>query len=99
MRRPSPQTQRVLDALYERPDRWWHGYELAKSVDLKSGTLYPILIRLGDRGFLDHHWETPEPGARPRHVYRLTSSGKTYAAEWRRSASALTATQLGGAHP
>ena len=40
---------RVLQALAADPARWRYGYDLATEVHLKSGSLYPILIRLADR--------------------------------------------------
>jgi PadR family transcriptional regulator, regulatory protein PadR len=43
---------------------------------LKSGSLYPILIRLADRGLVEARWEEEQPAGRPRrHLYRLTSDG------------------------
>jgi DNA-binding MarR family transcriptional regulator len=51
-RRPSPQTLAVLLALAAKPERWCHGSDLCRSLDLKPGTLYPILIRLAERGLL-----------------------------------------------
>jgi PadR family transcriptional regulator, regulatory protein PadR len=48
--RPSPQTLAVLLALAAKPERWSHGYDLCRSLDLKPGTVYPILIRLAERG-------------------------------------------------
>ena len=71
----SPQTVRVLHALAAEPAGWRHGYDLVVQLDLKSGSLYPILIRLRDRGLLDSRWETSETGRPPRHVYRLTVAG------------------------
>jgi len=72
----SPQTLSVLAALYEQPSRWQHGYALASTTGLKSGTLYPILIRLADRGLVEACWqEEPQPGRPRRHLYRLTADG------------------------
>ena len=72
----SVQTLSVLAALCERPSRWCHGYALARQTGLKSGTLYPILMRLADRGWLEASWEDEQPAGRPRrHLYRLTSEG------------------------
>jgi PadR family transcriptional regulator PadR len=78
----SRQTRYLLAALLEQPRAWRHGYELSKDTGLKSGTLYPQLIRLSDQGFLDSRWKEPErPGRPPRHVYRLTASGRALARE------------------
>jgi PadR family transcriptional regulator PadR len=72
----SPQTVSVLLALRSDPSRWRHGYDLAKETGLKSGTLYPILIRLAGCGLVEAAWEEPPPAGRPRrHQYRLTADG------------------------
>ena len=49
----SAQTLSVLAALCDQPSQWQHGYALARQTGLKSGTLYPILIRLADRGVVE----------------------------------------------
>jgi PadR family transcriptional regulator, regulatory protein PadR len=72
----SPQTLAVLMALSEQPSAWQHGYALAQETGLKSGTLYPILIRLADRGLVEACWQDePVPGRPRRHLYRLTAHG------------------------
>jgi PadR family transcriptional regulator, regulatory protein PadR len=82
-RRPSPQTSKVLDALAADPSAWRYGYELGLAVGLRSGSLYPILMRLCDRDLLDAKWEDGPPlGRPPRHLYRLTSSGLEHAATY-----------------
>jgi PadR family transcriptional regulator PadR len=81
-RRCSRQTLALLAALMERPRTWQHGYEISKETGLKSGTLYPILMRLSDQGLLDSRWKDAErPGRPPRHVYRLTANGLALARE------------------
>jgi DNA-binding PadR family transcriptional regulator len=81
-RRPSPQTVAVLGALAGQPSTWRYGYELGQEVGLKAGSLYPILIRLCDRGWLEASWETDPPAGRPaRHLYRLTGAGLQLAAQ------------------
>lgn len=79
-RTPSPQTTRVLRALAADPARWRYGYDLATEVHLKAGSLYPILIRLADRALLETSWELGPPGRPPRHLYRLTPTGRQYVA-------------------
>ncbi len=72
----SAQTLSVLAALCEQPSQWRHGYGIAKDTGLKSGTLYPILIRLADRGLVEACWQDePQPGRPRRHLYRLSSDG------------------------
>jgi DNA-binding PadR family transcriptional regulator len=76
----SPQAVRVLLALAADPAQWRYGYDLATEVHLKSGSLYPILIRLADRDLLETSWEPAPPGRPPRHLYRLTPTGRQYVA-------------------
>ena len=80
-RAPSPQTMKVLRALAAAPARWRYGYELGTETGLKAGSLYPILVRLADRGLLEASWEeSPPPGRPARHLYRLTPGGQELAA-------------------
>jgi PadR family transcriptional regulator, regulatory protein PadR len=72
----------VLAALCDQPTEWRHGYALAKQTGLKSGTLYPILIRLAERGLVEACWQDePQPGRPRRHLYRLTADGLGAATE------------------
>ncbi len=81
-RRLSDQTLALLAVLLEQPRKWRHGYGLSKDTGLKSGSLYPILMRLCERGLLDSKWEaSSEPGRPPRHVYKLTAAGSALAKE------------------
>jgi len=78
MHRPrfSAQTLAVLADLCATPSQWRHGYGIARNTGLKSGTLYPVLIRLADRGLVEARWEDEQPAGRPRrHLYRLTPEG------------------------
>ncbi|MEV4537648.1 PadR family transcriptional regulator [Asanoa sp. NPDC049518] len=80
VRRPSPQTVAVLAALGEAGDGWSHGYDLCRVLGLKAGTVYPILIRLTERGHVETSWETDPPRGRPaRHLYRLSTAGAEFA--------------------
>jgi PadR family transcriptional regulator, regulatory protein PadR len=70
----------VLNVLLTRPGEWRHGYDLMREAGLKSGTLYPLLMRLADDGVLESEWHAPVPPARaPRHAYRLTGKGRALA--------------------
>ena len=81
-RPPSSQTISVLVALAADPARWRYGYDLATEVRLKSGSLYPILVRLADGDLLETSWE-PGVGSRPpRHLYRLTPTGREFLTAW-----------------
>jgi PadR family transcriptional regulator, regulatory protein PadR len=81
-RPPSAQTMSVLLALAEEPAAWRHGYDLCQQTGLKAGSMYPILMRLADRGLLDTKWESEVPAGRPpRHLYRLAQAGADIARE------------------
>lgn len=73
-------TKLVLAAFEARPGDWRYGYDLCREVGIKSGTLYPMLIRLAEQGLLAAEWRAPEkPGRPPRHTYRLTAQGLAFA--------------------
>jgi PadR family transcriptional regulator PadR len=76
----STQAVNVLRALAVDPSQWRYGYDLGTEVRLKSGSLYPILVRLADRGLLEATWEPGPAGRPPRHLYRLSTAGREYLA-------------------
>lgn len=81
--RMSRQTVTIFRALLAEPREWRYGYDLSRETTLKSGTLYPILMRLNKRGWLETKWTAPDaPGRPPRHMYRLTSDGLRGAREF-----------------
>jgi len=81
-RTPSPAARRVLAALVRAGASGRHGYDLCREAQIKSGTLYPLLIRLEAQGYLAADWQVSEPPGRPpRHVYRLTAAGYRLADE------------------
>ena len=80
--RTSPQTRLLLASLLARPAEWRYGYDLSRETGLKSGTLYPILMRLAEKSLLETRWEETAGGGRPpRHMYRLTGLGQRWARE------------------
>jgi len=80
-RPPSEQAVFVILELAEDPAAWRHGYDLCLKTGLKAGSMYPILIRLAGKGWLETTWETELPAGRPpRHLYRLTQTGMKEAA-------------------
>ncbi|HEY7466407.1 MAG TPA: PadR family transcriptional regulator [Dehalococcoidia bacterium] len=86
----SRQTQTVLAALLGATEDWHYGYDLSKATGLKSGTLYPILMRLEAQGWLEARWEeAPQPGKPARHLYRLTALGASEARSALRPAEGL----------
>jgi DNA-binding PadR family transcriptional regulator len=89
-RKLSPQTLSVMQALANRPGDWLYGLELSKLTGLKSGSLYPILIRLSDRRLLESRWLQPaEQGRPPRHAYRISAAGLKALAETERNRNAV----------
>lgn len=58
-----------------------YGYEIARELgergvpDVKGGTLYPMLARLAEAGFLGREWAESELGP-GRYYYRLTIDGR-----------------------
>jgi len=87
----SLQTRTLLTAFLDRTQAWRYGYDLAKETGLRSGTLYPLLMRLTEQGLLEARWESSDrTGLPPRHTYRLTGAGIALAQEQSRS-QALTA--------
>lgn len=90
--RLTPQTIRILDAFLEQPADWKYGYDISRNTGLKSGTLYPILMRLAERSLLETMWEAGEAGKPPRHMYRFTPDGLRFA---RSNATVGTAGSIG----
>ena len=77
-----------------------YGYELISTLErrggqpfqLKEGTLYPVLYRLENAGWIEARWETLERGV-PRKYYQLTPSGaeqlKALIIDWHEFSSAV----------
>ena len=82
MERLTRTTTRTLLAFLEAPRSWRYGYDLMKVAAISSGTLYPLLARLTEDGWLESRWEESElPGKPPRQLYRLTAAGRVQAAQ------------------
>ena len=70
----------VLSLVEDRPR---HGYEIGQLIELRSrgvlhfnvGSLYPLLYRLENRGWIRGRW-IEKAGQRRRRYYRLTSAGE-----------------------
>jgi PadR family transcriptional regulator, regulatory protein PadR len=87
----SPQALAVV-AVLAGADDWRHGYDLMAQAGVKSGTLYPLLMRLEAQGLLEARWvESPQAGRPLRHVYRLTQSGRDWVASLTEAMAALQA--------
>jgi PadR family transcriptional regulator PadR len=73
----------ILSALYRRSH---YGYSLVRdltvseSMELKEGTIYPILTRLAKEGLVWTEWVESNQGP-PRKYYALTSAGRSMCEE------------------
>jgi PadR family transcriptional regulator PadR len=74
--RVTPATLDVLEALLG-PDDELYGLKIAQNAGRKTGSVYPILARLEESGWVDSHWELDEPSPRGprRRFYRLNPHG------------------------
>lgn len=74
----------VLEAVRVR-DRY--GYELveeiSRTIDVKEGTIYPLLKRLTNERYFDTYLQE-SVGGPPRKYYRLTASGAVRSEELKR---------------
>jgi PadR family transcriptional regulator PadR len=76
-----------------------HGWAIMKSTHRAGPTVYGVLDRLEDMGWIAGRWETehPEPGKPRRRLYRLTPQGEMAARELlreRRPEALLPASRL-----
>jgi PadR family transcriptional regulator, regulatory protein PadR len=77
----------ILSIVESRPR---HGYEIGKLIETRSqgqlkfhvASLYPLLYRLEERGWLKGRWVERE-GQRRRRFYRLTPEGRRVLARQR----------------
>jgi DNA-binding PadR family transcriptional regulator len=68
----------VLKVFANAPLEEHYGLEICRTAGLPGGTIYPILARFEQAGWLASTWEQIDPvaaGRRPRRLYRLTPSG------------------------
>ena len=79
----------ILSLLDARPR---HGYDLSKLIHARSGgqltfhidSLYPLLYRLEERGWINGTW-VEKPGERRRRYYKVTAAGRRVLAEQRKT--------------
>jgi DNA-binding PadR family transcriptional regulator len=86
----------VLRELLAEPGREVYGLQVRAATGICSGTLYPILGRLEEKGWTTSRWEDiypPAEGRPPRRYYRLTELGDREA----RAALARWGQRLNGA--
>jgi len=87
----------ILSLVEARPR---HGYELSRLIEVRSegvirfnvASLYPLLYRLEQRGWIKGRW-VEEAGQRRRRFYRLTAEGRQVLAAqrhtWREFVAAI----------
>ena len=79
----------ILSLLDARPR---HGYDLSKLIHTRSGgqltfhidSLYPLLYRLEERGWLQGSW-VEKAGERRRRFYKVTAEGRRVLARQRKT--------------
>lgn len=89
---------RVLEKFLDDPTAEIHGFMLVELLKIKSGALYPLLIRYENIGWLESRWEESDaPGPRKR-LYRLTAEGAPAARQFLSEArvSSIKSRKLGG---
>lgn len=80
--RMSGPTLKVLKFYLITPAADHSGAAISKATGVGAGTLYPLLARLEEAGWLESEWESIDPSeaGRPRRrFYRLTGIGQTRA--------------------
>lgn len=73
---------KVLQSLIADPGS--SGADIGRATGMPSGTVYPILARLEDAGWLQSAWESGNPtmlGRPRRRFYHLTALGARYSRE------------------
>lgn len=70
--RKTKATMQVLDVLLQAPTGIW-GLALAKKSGLSTGTVYPILARLEDLGWVLSYWDSEIDRSGPRRKYYVLS--------------------------
>jgi PadR family transcriptional regulator, regulatory protein PadR len=80
--RITAQTIKVLAALMSHTQGEVSGSQIGRTTGLASGTLYPILFRLEEAGWVESRWETEDPhelGRPRRRFYKITGVGASKA--------------------
>jgi DNA-binding PadR family transcriptional regulator len=75
---------KVLKFLIEKPLQGQSGADISRKLGISSGTLYPLLARLENAGWVTSEWERVDPteAGRPRRrFYTLTGHGQNCASK------------------
>jgi len=80
--RHTPATAAVIGVLIESTDPIW-GLQIVKTTGLKTGTVYPILERLEEAGWISSEWDSDMSRKGPRRKYfKLESAALSAAREY-----------------
>jgi DNA-binding PadR family transcriptional regulator len=80
IKRITKPTRKVLEALLISKAGIW-GLALTKEVNLPTGTVYPILGRLEELGWVDSFWEAASDRSGPRRKYYVLKDEAIIASE------------------
>ncbi|MGW4102070.1 PadR family transcriptional regulator [Streptomyces sp. NPDC004976] len=84
--RKTKTTVAVVRALYALPEEQRHGFGIALASKCRAGTVYKILDRLLEDGWLTFRWEAnPNEKNPPRKVFSFTEKGGREAAAFLQS--------------
>ena len=81
-RKPSLQELQVFGFMMQNPTSDFYGLEIMKGAGVLAGSLYPLLARWEQRGWVSSDWENIDEkreGRRRRRYYHLTPDGLSYA--------------------
>src|SRR5258708_55541 len=80
--RLSQHSLRILNLFLRAPVAWKSGSDINRSLTIRSGTMYQILHRLEQVGWIVGDWEKVDPskaGRSRKRLYRLTNLGEKMA--------------------
>jgi PadR family transcriptional regulator PadR len=75
---------KMLKFFIEKPLEGKSGAEISRALGISSGTLYPLLARFENVGWLTSEWEFVDPvevGRPRRRFYKLTAVGQNNASK------------------
>ncbi|MFG1751432.1 PadR family transcriptional regulator [Streptosporangium sandarakinum] len=91
-------TRDVLDVFLADPDGETYGLQLCQVTGLGPGTVYPILSRLVQAGWLQSSWQDDHSGrGARRRLYRMTDKGRVEAHEALKAREAMFGARFGWA--
>jgi PadR family transcriptional regulator PadR len=67
-----------LAIFVNNPSEQFSGIDICQKTGMKSGTVYPLLIKMEENGWLESEWKDIDPrqeGRPKRHFYKITRGG------------------------